>query len=59
MAEEILARWRDVERHLAALPKGSEEAADLQAEAAELRARLREITEDVSGHGSESPPDRH
>jgi hypothetical protein len=51
-AEAILARWREVERLLAEAPAGSDEATDLQAEAARLRDQLRANTEDVIAHGA-------
>ena len=51
-AESILARWREVERLLVDAPEGSEEAADLQAEAARLRDQLRATTEDVIAHSA-------
>ena len=50
-AQSTLARWREVERLLAAAPQGSDEAADLQAEAAELREALLATMEDVVAHG--------
>ena len=57
-AQSTLARWREVERLLAHAPEGSDEAADLQAEAAELREALRATTEDVVAHG-EPQSNRH
>ena len=54
-AQSILARWREVERLLAIAPEGSDEAADLQAEAARLREDLRSTTEDVIAHGAAEP----
>ena len=51
-AEAILARWREVERLLANAPEGSDEASDLQAEAARLRDQLRANADDVIAHGA-------
>jgi len=51
-AQATLARWREVERLLANAPDGSDEAADLQAEAAELREALRATMDDVFAHGA-------
>ena len=41
---DVLARWREVERQLAAVEDGSPEAERLQGEAAELRDQTKRLT---------------
>jgi hypothetical protein len=52
-AERVLARWREVERELAAADPGSPEAERLREEAAGLRDEYQQLMADVEGHAQQ------
>jgi uncharacterized protein involved in exopolysaccharide biosynthesis len=54
-AEEILALWREIERNLAAAPRGSPEAERLQSDAALLRDEYQRLVQVAREHAGEAP----
>lgn len=52
----VLEMWRDVERKLAGVPIDSEEAEELQAEAARLRNEYQRLIDEATKYHRPVPP---
>ncbi len=52
----VLEMWRDVERRLARVAEASEEAEELQAEAARLRNEYQRLIEEATKYHRPVPP---